>query len=142
VLNIISTSTRISEAFEPDLIGPGWQAPKFLAIQAIWDTGATNSMITQRVVDECGLVPFDAARVVGVHGENLSEMYLVNVMLPSRAAFAGLSVTKGQLAPGADMLIGMDIISLGDFAVTNFEERTVFSFRTPSEGHIDFASGE
>ncbi len=99
-------------------------------------------MITQRVVDECGLVPFDAANVVGVHGENLSEVYLVNVMLPSRAAFAGLHVAKGQLAPGADLLIGMDIISLGDFAITNFEERTVFSFRTPSEGHIDFGSGD
>jgi hypothetical protein len=38
----------------------------------------------------------------------------------------------------ADILIGMDIITLGDFAVSNFEGVTKFSFRVPSLSHIDF----
>jgi uncharacterized protein YecA (UPF0149 family) len=36
------------------------------------------------------------------------------------------------------LLIGMDLISLGDFAVTNFAGKTVFSFRVPSVQMIDF----
>lgn len=38
----------------------------------------------------------------------------------------------------ADILIGMDIITLGDFAVTNYEGVTKLSFRVPSQRHIDF----
>ena len=39
-----------------------------------------------------------------------------------------------------DMPIGMDIISKGDFAVSNFEGKTWFAFQTPSQGHIDFGN--
>jgi preprotein translocase subunit SecA len=36
------------------------------------------------------------------------------------------------------MLIGMDIIGLGDFVVTNFNGKTMFSFRMPSMASMDF----
>ena len=36
------------------------------------------------------------------------------------------------------LLIGMDIIGLGDFAVTNADGKTTFSFRVPSVEEIDF----
>ena len=32
----------------------------------------------------------------------------------------------------------MDIITLGDFSVTNFDEKTTFSFRYPSCSKIDY----
>jgi len=35
----------------------------------------------------------------------------------------------------------MDIITQGDFAVTNHNGVTKFSFRTPSMEHIDFVPG-
>ena len=55
-------------------------------------------------------------------------------------------VTEVQLIPDdnvADnkqpqLLIGMDIIDLGDFAVTNADGITAFSFRIPSVEEIDF----
>jgi hypothetical protein len=34
--------------------------------------------------------------------------------------------------PGTDVLIGMDIISMGDFAITNARGKTIFSFVIPS----------
>ena len=46
-------------------------------------------------------------------------------------------MTLGKLL-GYDMLIGMDVMNLGDFAVTNKDGRTVFSFRIPSCRCIDF----
>jgi hypothetical protein len=40
-----------------------------------------------------------------------------------------------------DILIGMDIITLGDFAITNANHRTVVSFRIPPDTkHIDFVA--
>ncbi len=37
-----------------------------------------------------------------------------------------------------DLIIGMDIMTQGDLALTNFEGRTVFSFRIPSRHIVDF----
>jgi hypothetical protein len=49
-----------------------------------------------------------------------------------------MRVTKGKLAAGSEMLVGMDVIGQGDFAVSNYEGRTCFSFRFPSAERIDF----
>ena len=38
-----------------------------------------------------------------------------------------------------DVVIGMDVICNGDFAVTNKDGNTTFSFRIPSEETIDFS---
>ncbi len=38
----------------------------------------------------------------------------------------------------ADVLIGMDVIANGDFAVTNHQGKTLMSFRMPSVECIDF----
>ena len=37
-----------------------------------------------------------------------------------------------------DAIFGMDIISLGDFAITNQNGQTTFSFRIPSSQTIEF----
>ena len=39
---------------------------------------------------------------------------------------------------GFDVLIGMDIITLGDFSITNVGGKTIFSFRVPSTETIDY----
>ena len=107
---------------------------------AIWDTGATGSVITQSVVDACGLRPTGMATVHHADGESVQETYLVNIGLPNRVAYPGVRVTKARLLVDADVLIGMDIISTGDFAVTNLDGLTKFSFRVPSLEHIDFVA--
>ena len=104
---------------------------------AIWDTGATNSAITQAVVDACGLAPTGMTRVQHVDGSSEVETYLVNIGLPNQVGFYGIPVSMATLGD-ADILIGMDVIGRGDFAVSNFGGETRFSFRFPSIGHIDF----
>jgi hypothetical protein len=106
-------------------------------VVAIWDTGATGSVITQRIVDELAIQPISMAVVHGVSGPELSPVYLVDFYLPSGVGVRGLKVTLGKL-PGADVLIGMDVITTGDFAVTNFGGKTVMSFRAPSQATFDF----
>ncbi|MCH7484735.1 MAG: retroviral-like aspartic protease family protein [Chloroflexi bacterium] len=104
----------------------------------IWDTGATNSVISRAVIDACGLAPTGMTRVHGVHGSAEAETYLVNIALPNMVIFSAVRVTKGDIG-GVDVLVGMDIISSGDFSVTNCDGITKFSYRTPSIEHIDYA---
>ena len=59
--------------------------------------------------------------------------------LPNNVVVTEVPVTEADaLAGDAEVLIGMDIIGLGDFAVSNFQGQTSFTFRIPSLKHIDF----
>jgi hypothetical protein len=106
---------------------------------AIWDTGATGTVITQKVIVACGLKATGIVKTNTANGEYQASSYLVNVVLPNSVGFANLKVTEGNLGVGGpDILIGMDIIGGGDFAVTNYGGKTTFSFRLPSMETIDF----
>ena len=132
--NVLGSKVSLSEAF--DLPRPPANAPKeFLAI---WDTGATNSVITENVIVQCQLKPTGIAVVQTAQGSHRTETYLVGIFLPNFVGFSSVRVSKGTLPSAHDVLIGMDIIGSGDFAVTNKDGKTVFSFREPSIGGIDF----
>jgi hypothetical protein len=63
---------------------------------AIWDTGATACVITQAVVDACGLVPTGMTRVRGAYGDaTLAETFLVDIYLPNGVRVQAVRVTKG-----------------------------------------------
>jgi len=104
---------------------------------AIWDTGATGSAISEKVVSECNLSPIGVTKVCGVDGECLQNVYLVSLFLPNWFCIKEVRVTEAKIFD-VDVLIGMDVINRGDFAVTNFGGKTVFSFRMPSLETIDF----
>lgn len=106
-------------------------------VTAIWDTGAEISAISNRIVTELGLKPINVARNITAAGEIIVYIYAVSIFLPNGITFPMLPVTGNDLGD-ADMLIGMDIISQGDFSVTNVGGKTTFSFRIPSAGRIDY----
>jgi uncharacterized protein YchJ len=56
--------------------------------------------------------------------------------------FGMVRVASMVLHRGIDVLIGMDILGLGDFAVTHHQGKTTFSFRVPSRHEIDFVAEE
>jgi predicted aspartyl protease len=136
LLRTLITPAKVCEAFDPSNASLN-QTIKRQIFDAIWDTGATGTVITQKIIDACGLKPVGMTMVSGIHGDKPSEIFIVNVELPNAVGFHSVQVTKGEIR-GADMLIGMDIISTGDFAVTNKNGQTIFSFRCPSMEHIDF----
>lgn len=115
--------------------GAQLNAPKY---NAIWDTGATSSVITNRIVTDLALKPFTLTQVHHVNGTSTANVYMVNVILPNNVTIEQVPVTEGRLAGGADVLIGMDIIGMGDFAVSNVNGKTVLTYRIPSAGEIDF----
>lgn len=135
------TPVKVCVGFDPRAL-PAAQHPKLEEFLAIWDTGATGSVITQEVVNRCGLQPTGIARTHGVGGVHLTERYLVNIMLPNGVGFPHVSVTRGNLPNGVQALIGMDLITQGDFSITNQNGSTVFSFRCPSSHTIDYVEEE
>lgn len=107
--------------------------------QGQWDTGAFGSCISKKVVEELELVPTGKLCIMTPSGSDIVDTYSVEVILPNNVDVPAIIVSGSSIGDqGIDMLIGMDIISMGDFAVTNFEGKTVFSFVMPSFGKIDF----
>lgn len=106
---------------------------------AQWDTGASGSCISERVVNELGLIQTGKMLIRTPTGSDTVNSYSVGVMLPNGVFIPSVTVFGSSIGDqGIDMLIGMDIITMGDFAVSNFEGKTVFSFVIPSLGKIDF----
>lgn len=114
---------------------------------AIWDTGATHSAITKKVANDLQLRPTGVREVRHAQGKSMTNTYLVGMVLPDHVIVQQVLVTEVDLIPDDNddeeakhpqILIGMDIITIGDFAVTNANNETVLSFRVPSIEKIDF----
>lgn len=132
-LNVLQTEVSVFQAI------PG-QKPKVEKFVAIWDTGATSSVVTPTVVKKLGLIASGKTNLHGVAGSKKNaDTYFVTFILPNKVRVNGVRVAEVPTIGGnADMLIGMDIITLSDFSVTNVSGKTVFSFRTPSVKMIDY----
>ena len=113
-------------------------APPHIEVAGIWDTGATGTVISQGVVDRCQLQQIGFTEVGTADGKRTVPTYQVSLVLDSGIMLPSITVACGDFA--GDVLIGMDVISNGDFAVTNYQGETQFTFRHPSQGHIDFTS--
>lgn len=133
----LKTKVLVSIAFDP---ANTLHFPQPQEFTALWDTGATDSVISERVATQCGLKPIGMAIVNTANGKRDCNVYLINIALPNRVGFPHVKVTEGILAGDIDVLIGMDIISSGDFVLTNKNGKTVFSFRHPSTECIDFVA--
>lgn len=108
-------------------------------VRAIWDTGATGSVISKKVVNDLGLVPVGLQKVHTANGEVIKNTYVVDIGLPNRVLIQKVLVSEvDSLASNCDVLIGMNIINLGDLSITNYEGNTWMSFRIPSQHTIDY----
>lgn len=132
---LLETRCRISEYNPPErgITNPS----EVIKCNALWDTGAMASVISTNIVNKLGLNPTGKARVFHANGESTVCTYLINISLRNDIEFQALLVTEGQLSD-TDVLIGMDIISKGDFAVTASDGDTKMSFQVPSTHDIDF----
>lgn len=104
---------------------------------SLWDTGATRTVITKEVVDSLGLKPVSVGTAKTPQGQYDAYLYYIDLYLPNMVRFPKLLVMEGKPA-GCDILVGMDVIGSGDFAVSNYEKNTVFTYRYPSCAKIDF----
>jgi len=109
------------------------------SVSALWDTGATGSCISKGLARHLGLKPIDMCIVRGVGGTSSSNVYLIDVLLPSNVIINNVRVSEFLDNGAFGIIIGMDIITLGDFAISNKNGKTTVSFRIPpSDNPIDF----
>jgi hypothetical protein len=106
---------------------------------ALWDTGATNSVVTSKVVEDLGLIPIGFTKVNHAGGTNNVPVYLVNIALPNKIIIPNIRVSQcADQAGRFDIIIGMDIISLGDFSISGQGNRRMVSFCLPSMITLDY----
>ena len=99
---------------------------------AIWDTGATHSLISTRMITRLALLPIGFSPLRSIRDERDAAVYWVWIRIPNGARGAAMwriPVLEEELGPDVDFLIGMDIITKGDFHVTrgNTENRQLSS---------------
>lgn len=106
---------------------------------AVWDTGAMRTAISQKVVDTIQCIATDQTTMIGVGSKPKTvNVYDVHLTLPNQVTINKLSVLSASELGGCDVLIGMDIIVLGDFAITNCDKKTVMTFSIPSHKKLCF----
>jgi hypothetical protein len=111
---------------------------------ALWDTGASGSFLTAATVRELNLVPtgtrtINHAAKTGEINTFESNTYIVNLFLPNHVIIYGAIVCECEdIAGNVGAIIGMDVITRGDFSITNVDQKTWVSFRAPSMHPIDY----
>lgn len=132
---------------------------KVAPVIALWDTGATMSGITKELARELGLEPFSMTSI-STAGGLVSDVpvYRINFILSSNTnaefpagvvfeiendvKFFNVHITELPDNIGFDFLVGMDIITQGDFSITNKDRNSCISFRIPPDPlfHIDYVA--
>jgi predicted aspartyl protease len=106
---------------------------------ALVDTGATGSCISRRFATGAQLKSFKKGKVRGSHGVAIVPVYRVDVLLPQGILITNMDAAEFDGGNDFDFIIGMNILRMGDMALTNAKGKTVFSFRMPpAENHINF----
>jgi hypothetical protein len=133
----IVTPVKLCQAFDPK--HPPDPPHPLHDTNALWDTGATKSVITDATVAALNLVPVGTTMVNHAGGSSPSNTYLVNFLLPNKVGIAGVMVSQcSDIAGHFGAIIGMDIICRGDFSITNVGNETCMSFRIPSIKTVDY----
>ena len=114
--------------------------PKQEIYYAIWDTGANISAISLRVVADLGLIPEkDPLSIEHARGrDDKTNAYRISLRVSKDIKFTDVRVGERLInsedcpSNSPDVLIGMDIISQGDFWVPGQANSPIALFRYPS----------
>ena len=125
--------------YAPTDLAGGEQVKRVKILRSLWDTGASVSLISARVAKVLGLESVGKSGVSGYNeGIDVKDTYLVHLGLPTRDIVTDIMAMEFD-SDEYDVVIGMDVICNGDFAITNKDKKTTFSFRIPSESEIEFS---
>jgi len=111
-------------------------------IEALWDTGAMSTCIKPALWERLKLRPLESGRTkfAGIGGIVEADVSLVTLLLTSKLIIECCPVYVADFPGDTDILIGMDIIGIGDFAVCNADNKTSFSFvMPPFPDRVNFA---
>lgn len=106
---------------------------------AVWDTGADTTIIRKSIADALHLKPLIKSAITGIGGIVSSNVYSIHLGLPSgEAVFELEAMELPDVQMEYDVIIGMDVIRECDFAITNKDGNTKFTYERPSKRDLDF----
>jgi len=112
-------------------------------VKALWDTGATLTCLKPALFKRLKLRLFETTRqtpIAGIGGNVAADLTFVDIFLAYNLVITCCPVYIADFPGNAELLIGMDIIGMGDFAVCNAEGKTSFSFvMPPFPDRVNFA---
>ena len=107
--------------------------------RALIDTGANRSCISTRLASACRLDYTELANMRSAQGLITVPIYDVDISLPGGIEFFDIEILEFIGGSDFDVIIGMDILSQGDIALTNANGEMLFSMRVPpAQNHVDF----
>ena len=107
---------------------------------ALWDTGAMLSVISPEIVSKLRLTIVDTVEIAGINAESEADVAVISIRFPNGAEIMDIRVAICNMPSGNEIIIGMDVITQMDIAITNGGGQTQFSFAIPPfENRIDFS---
>lgn len=108
----------------PEVLAGEKESP-WIEVKAVWETGATHTVITGKIVRLLDLKPTGKATVFGINSQEIVNRYIVDIELPNKTILSNFEVLESELnSPGIDLLVGMDVIQSGDFVISNANGKT------------------
>lgn len=102
---------------------------------AVWDTGAMTTCISDEVAKALNLYKTGYITIRSATQCTMVPTYLIDIVLPNKIGYTDVRVCG---LPGS-CLIGMDLISGGDLAISGAGGKTTFSFRSPAVKESDYS---
>lgn len=100
---------------------------------AIWDTGAQHSLVTEKIVNTYKLIFTGASCTIrGINGAHQANEYLASLSLAPNIVFPEISlysIPDEHATTSFQIIIGLDIISRGNFMIKRSGNNLKFKFK-------------
>lgn len=108
-------------------------------INALWDTGAMITCISKSYADSIGLLADGTTIITGANNQPFETLVYCVQLKMGELEIPFIRVAELPMdGTGRDVIIGMDIMQMGDLSITNYDGKTMLTFRTPSLEKIDY----
>ncbi len=108
-------------------------------VDALWDTGATSSLISQDLIDSFDFKKSEPIVTTSHRGKSCVDTYIVTLELPTGGKINNLRVLSGVYDElDFKIVIGLDIIKHCDFHMDYLGEYPVLTLRHEYDGNDDY----
>lgn len=105
---------------------------------ALWDTGAEICAISKKAAKELNLTSLGYFEIKHMGSKEKVRKFKANLFLSEGIEFRDVEMYETPHDEfNHDVIIGMSIITQGDFAISHADDKSMFSFRHPSKGMVD-----
>ena len=135
--------TRLSIQHAEEFCVPRGLPLKPVEVRAMWDTGSTGCCVIEKLAKALNLISIASLDLTSANGSKPANVYLLDIFFPDNTR--AKNVVAAEIIPSGEfeIIIGMNIIARGDFALSNDQGKTVLAFRLPSaHSPIDFSEQE